>query len=325
LDHEAPASPQSFFINSPYLQPTSAPGTPSAFLQTSAPGSQVLSAILGPTPSHSEILQTPGSRASGTQRTPIIAQSLPSSQWFLSPLLLAKDSPSMGWKDSPLGGAGHSPQVSPIMSHLDSASKRKACAPLSPFSSFHEPSLSLHRQGADPRGASYPPPKRPRREESVPPGSNLGYGGRTGGRFAMLSAFDQEPTSLGSLGPDVYPFPDVGMASPCLGYARHDLSGEGADFAQEPLDGIWKSTLGSMPPESPSLAAITASGGGGMIDQAVAAVKEWQSDALKSPDLRLATPNQILPLPSPLISPLLSPLTQQQTPMPAPKVAGMEA
>ena len=61
--------------------------------------------------------------------------------------------------------------------------------------------------------------------------------------------------------------------------------------------------------EAHNLIALSLAGGG-MIDQAVAAVEKWQSDALKSPDLRLATPNQILPLPSPLISPLLSPLTQ---------------
>jgi hypothetical protein len=86
---------------------------------------------------------------------------------------------------------------------------------------------------------------------------------------------------------------------------------------------------GLRPHESPGLSAVLAidppqrdtGGVGGMIDQAVAAVKEWQSDVLKSPELRLATPGasgRILPLPSPLISPLIAPLSK--TPLPTPKM-----
>jgi len=86
---------------------------------------------------------------------------------------------------------------------------------------------------------------------------------------------------------------------------------------------------GLRPHESPGSSAVLAidppqrdaGGAGGMIDQAVATVKEWQSDVLKSPELRLATPSasgRILPLPSPLISPLIAPLSK--TPLPTPKM-----
>lgn len=276
---ESPSWNSMLTLTSPTFGSTYSPMTPHAL----APLSDKAQRLNDPWSSRLAPDQTPGSTLGGQ---------LPHPQWLLSPLLKSKESPMATWTNASPGLlSSFSPQqVSPIMSACDNedntAQKRKVPSPFVSYSTSCQGIVELSSST-----------KRHTGVEGVKGNGGDGTADRIPAvRLPFLNheqdeldeRRDQKKTTAGG-----EQSPTLSMLASCDSMSAFAMGVASANGVPQ---------LGMECKEETA--------GKNIIDQAVTEVNTWRT----SPEMRMTTPSQILPVPSPLISPLLSPLTGHRPP-----------